>query len=135
MGALRRRRIGPMPEARRTILVIDDDPEIRDTMVEVLRAEGYPVDMASNGREGLAKLDAIQTPCLVVLDMMMPVLDGMGFLEAVARRANADDIHVLVVTANPAMFRQIEPPRVIDLLKKPFELDDMLGVVAAYCAS
>lgn len=71
-----------------TLLVIEDDADIRDTIRAVFELDGYTVETAANGLEGLAKLDALGHPCVILLDLMMPVMDGWQFLERL--RAHPD---------------------------------------------
>ena len=98
-----------MPD--RPILVIDDDPEILDTVVAILIDEGYAVERASNGAEGLAVLEACQAQ-VVLLDMRMPVLDG-----------------IVVMTAAQDARRWATEIAAYDYLAKPFDLLDLLAVV------
>lgn len=108
----------------RAVLIVDDDDGIRECLAELLAAEGYDVAEARDGYEGLRALDATQ-PAVVVLDLMMPVLNGWQFLDQKRhRRADVSSIPVVVVTAS-------EQPRVeADLvLRKPFEFDVFLAAV------
>src|SRR5688500_20396505 len=82
--------------AKSPILVIDDDPAILDTVTEILEDEGYVVEQAMNGAEGLKALERID-PALVVLDMRMPVLDGWGFMRSL--HESGIQLKILVMTA------------------------------------
>ncbi len=64
-----------------TVLIVDDDPQIRKMLIEVLTLEGYPTETAVNGQEALAIL-ATSGPRVILLDLLMPVLDGRGVMEA-----------------------------------------------------
>src|SRR4051812_42751331 len=66
-------------QAEKRVLVVDDDPTIRDALHMILEAEGYHVETAANGAEALSCLREGQPPCLIVLDLMMPVLNGWQF--------------------------------------------------------
>jgi CheY-like chemotaxis protein len=107
------------------ILVVEDDPDIRETLSEALGFEGYEVTAASNGREALDALRRGPRADVILLDLMMPVMSGWEF-----RRVQLDDpalagIPVVVVSASaPGNAR---PDR---LLPKPFDIDDLLAVVA-----
>jgi CheY-like chemotaxis protein len=84
-------------------------------MLEVLDSTGHTVTLAANGREGLHALDRIGRPCLVLLDVMMPELDGAGFLAELARRADLMDFIVVVISADPAQALAIRSsPRVLE---------------------
>jgi CheY-like chemotaxis protein len=87
-----------VPDSARTALLIDDDPAVRQSVSKTLSAEGWEVTEAENGKAGLERIRASR-PTLVLLDLMMPVMDGFDFL--VQLHANADwrDIPVIVLTA------------------------------------
>jgi CheY-like chemotaxis protein len=112
-----------------TLLIVDDDPYIRDALVELLTDEGYDVRAASNGREALTMI-ANERPCLVLLDLMMPVMDGLTFLRHV--RASIPDraIQVVLMTAAPARI----PARVgLPVVTKPIEIHALLDLVRRHC--
>jgi two-component system, chemotaxis family, chemotaxis protein CheY len=116
------------------VLVVEDDTSIRMTVAEVLADEGYAVVTAENGLEAL-KIVANQPPHLVVLDLMMPVLDGWGFLEACRQEKLWAEIPVLVLSAyrNLAQAAHREP-RINHFLHKPFELDELVAAVGRLVA-
>jgi CheY-like chemotaxis protein len=68
------------PRPQGTILVVDDDTDLREAVVEALRSEGYRVTAAKNGADALSHL-RLERPALVLLDLMMPVMDGWRFRE------------------------------------------------------
>src|SRR5215207_1263079 len=110
----------------RHVLVVDDDPDIRATVSEILDLEGCEVVAASNGLEALEQVQS-SPPCVILLDMRMPVLDGWG----VARELRARGVGVPIVVMTAAQdagrwAREIEADAV---LAKPFELDDLLDIV------
>ncbi|GHA83457.1 response regulator [Cognatilysobacter bugurensis] len=74
----------------RTLLVIEDDADIRDTIRAVFELDGYAVETAANGAEGLEKIAVMGRPCVILLDLMMPVMDGWGFLERLRAHADPD---------------------------------------------
>lgn len=115
------------PNGRRSILVVEDDPGIRDSLLECLATEGFDVQLAANGAEGLARLRAGR-PHLVVLDLVMPVMNGAEFLDAVAGDAALRDVPVILMTAAmPAPGERL--PRATGYLPKPFDLDELLEAV------
>ena len=108
------------------ILLVDDDPELRQSMVDLLEDEGYPTRSASSGREALALLGGPDLPSLILLDLMMPDLNGWQFCEMQRRDPRIAGIPVLVVTAA----RSVAPtPAGVDVLFKPFSLDEVLDKV------
>lgn len=116
-----------MPHAP-TVLIVDDDPAIRKMLVEVLSLEGYPTETAVNGREALDLL-ARGGARVVLLDLLMPVLDGRGVMTALQADPTERARHkVILVSAvhNLESARDLEPDSV---LSKPFTVDQLLNVV------
>lgn len=118
----------PVPGA--SVLIVDDDEGIREILTHCLTLEGYAVRAACDGLEALACLAESPPPALVLLDLMMPRLDGAGFL---ARSAASDwpaGTRVVVMTAKGVVPAQISAdPRVAEVLKKPLDLEGLLGVL------
>ena len=112
--------------AKSPILVIDDDPAILDTVTEILEDEGYLVEQATNGAEGLKLLERID-PALVVLDMRMPVLDGWGFMRSLHERGIR--LKILVMTAAQDARRWAQEIGADGYLAKPFDLIDLIDAV------
>jgi two-component system, chemotaxis family, chemotaxis protein CheY len=108
------------------ILVVDDEPTIREMVAEVLESEGYAVMTAANGSEALGVVSEYP-PSLVILDLWMPVLDGPGFARELDARGL--DVPIVVMTAS-----YLAKPIAGDIgaryvLRKPFELSDLLDAV------
>src|SRR5215211_8502819 len=80
------------------VLVVDDDPAIRGLVGDALRGEGYAVDLAAHGREALDAMRA-RRPATVILDLMMPVMDGFSFMEACHQEALCDGVPIVVISA------------------------------------
>ena len=118
--------------APRPVLVVDDDPDIRETLRFVLEDAGYPVYTAENGREALEVLgDAHPLPGLILLDLMMPVMSGDEMLKALKQVHALASIPVTIVTASGAPM----PPQASGILKKPVDLDVLLRIVATSCGA
>lgn len=113
-----------MPEG--SILVIDDDLAVLDTVSEILTFEGYTVAQAANGAEGLQRLDQMQ-PLVVLLDMRMPVLDGWGFARSV--RAQGRTVPIIVMTAAQDAERWAAEINADGYVAKPFALLDLLAAI------
>jgi two-component system response regulator MprA len=114
----------------RTILVVDDEPAVRDALERALRTAGYAVRTADTGAEGL-ELAADVRPDVVVLDVLMPVMDGF---EACRRlRESGDRTPVLILTARDAVGDRVEglDAGADDYLVKPFALDELLARIRA----
>jgi CheY-like chemotaxis protein len=118
---------------KQMVLIVDDNPDIRESLGLLLETEGYAVAEAGNGVEALARLDDGPIPCLIVLDLMMPEMDGFSFLEALDRRAPRADVPVVVVSGHPELRRRVSSPAVAAFLQKPVEYDVLLDVVERHC--
>src|SRR5258706_14472013 len=92
----------------KTILLIEDDPDIREELADVLDARGYHVLVAANGKAGLDLLATMESPCLILLDLMMPVMHGWEFLEAKAKTAALSEIPVVILSAFEHSARTLE---------------------------
>ena len=116
------------------ILVIDDDKEIRESLSDVLSDEGYVVVLAENGQEGLDFLNTTkQLPCMVFLDLMMPVLDGQGFRKEQMNNPDFSKIPTILFSANGQLDKRALDIGMTDFLKKPIDLDELLSIAAKYC--
>jgi CheY-like chemotaxis protein len=114
------------------ILVVDDDLGIRETLAEVLAEEGYSVAIAEHGREALERMRVI-TPCVVLLDLSMPVMDGFQFRVEQLRDPQLAGVPVVVLSAdgNPAV--AAAAIRANRVLKKPVHLEEVLNCVGDFC--
>jgi CheY-like chemotaxis protein len=122
----------PSPCAEgRSILVVEDDADIRDAIRIVLEDEGYGVRTAGNGREALEALTRGLRPCVVLLDLMMPVMNGWQVLEQLKNDASLSSLPIVVVSA--ARDARDLPDTVRRCLHKPVPLDVLLKVVHDYC--
>jgi CheY-like chemotaxis protein len=109
----------------RAVLLVDDDPDIRDSVGECLRDEGYEVHTAGNGQEALDRLAFGLRPSVILLDLMMPVLNGFEVLDALRARADWQAIPVVVVSANRG-YEAEDMRGVFSILRKPVPLEKML---------
>jgi len=114
---------------RKNVLIVEDDPDIRAAVAEILTMEGYSVTEASNGLVGLNRLAQMQRPCIILLDMMMPVMDGQEFLTRLQADPELRGCTVLIVTAS---FVQL-PPGAAGVLRKPYELSELLDLLERHC--
>ncbi len=108
-----------------TVLVVDDDTEIRETLSDLLLGEGFDVRTAGNGREALRFLESLRdTPCVMLLDMMMPIMSGGELLDVLERTHRLDQVPVIVLTASAS-----NVARARAVLHKPASLDRILAEV------
>jgi DNA-binding response OmpR family regulator len=120
---------------RHRVLVVEDDTEIRESLLEVLEEHGHEAIGAVNGREALDWLAAADPlPCLILLDLMMPVMDGAGFREEQLRTPRIADVPVVLVSAHREVAANARGLRAAAHLGKPLDLDELLRVVHDHCA-
>ena len=115
-----------------TVLVVDDDPELRVLLETCLRVEGYDVLTAQNGSDALS-LARQAPPCLILLDLMMPVMDGIEFRRAQQRAPELRDVPVVCLSAHHKARQTALDLGLNDCLGKPFDLDDLISVVRRHC--
>jgi CheY-like chemotaxis protein len=115
-----------------TVMVIDDDLDIREIITEILTDAGYEVVPSSNGVDALDKLRTV-TPSLILLDLNMPIMDGVAFRRAQCKDPVASRIPTVVMSAVHAMQERVADLGVNEALTKPVNLKQLLDVVARYC--
>lgn len=113
-----------------TVLVVDDEEELREMMRDALELNGYTVVTAAHGEEALAKLGSIEHPCLVILDLLMPVMNGWDFLGKMRQDAQLASVPVVVHSSAPDQ----APAGVARVIQKPLVFDRLLSIVREYCA-
>lgn len=117
------------------VLVVDDDNEIRETMVEILNDEGYEAVGASDGIEALEQLrDPADRWCLVLLDLMMPNMDGRAFRAVQLQDPAIAPIPVVIVSAMNDVATTAEELRVAAHMTKPIPLRELIQMVRQFCA-
>jgi CheY-like chemotaxis protein len=112
------------------ILVVDDDRDIRETLTDVLQDEGFKVVSAANGRDALSYLRGSTRPCLILLDLMMPVMDGWAFRHFQSEDPSLREIPVVVLSAAPEAEGALGA---IPVLRKPVSFDNLVGTISQYC--
>jgi CheY-like chemotaxis protein len=116
-----------------TVLIVEDDADTREMMGRFLELEGYHVETAANGKQALERLDGglCDGACVILLDLMMPVMDGWQFRKEQIRRAALAKIPVIVVSAaGRDRLAQIHADAYVP---KPVDLDELLAHVTHYC--
>lgn len=112
------------------VLVVDDDPDIRSTIQQILLVEGYTVMEAGNGAEALAALDGPR-PAVILLDLMMPVMDGWEFRRRLLEHP-ASQTPVIIVSADRDISRKAASIAAQGYIAKPFDLDVLLHEVGRF---
>jgi CheY-like chemotaxis protein len=121
----------PAPDGH-FVLVVDDDDEIRRIICELLQETGHAARAAAHGQEALALLRAGARPCLILLDLMMPVMDGEVFRAMQQEDPELADIPVVIMTAAGRDWAEAVPAQ--GLLHKPLKFDAVLQAVKQFCA-
>jgi CheY-like chemotaxis protein len=122
-----------MTDQHHPVLVVEDEPDIREVMVAILESEGYVTRAATHGAEALAHLRSGLTPCLILLDLMMPVMDGWTFCQERDKDPSLAAIPVIIVSAVARKDPKNSSLRAVDHLPKPLDVGSLLSVVQRYC--
>jgi two-component system, chemotaxis family, chemotaxis protein CheY len=117
-----------MPEH---ILVVEDDKDLRDSLADALRLEGYDVVGVEHGEAALQHLSTGARPCVILLDLMMPVMDGWTFHREIQKDQSLAAIPVVVMTAAGAA--RASTVDVNAVLHKPLQMDSVVEVVQEHC--
>jgi CheY-like chemotaxis protein len=113
------------------IAVVDDDPDVREAISDVLRDAGYGTLAYAGGREALAGLRSMQAlPCLILLDLMMPGMTGWEFRDEQLRDPVLRQVPVVVITASRDLARH--PISANEILRKPLDIESLLSAVAKH---
>jgi CheY-like chemotaxis protein len=116
------------------VMVVEDDSEIRDSLLEILSEAGYQSIGAGNGQEALGRLRALPTlPCLILLDLMMPVMDGVAFREKQLEDPTLAAIPVVVISAARDLAVTARALNAHQHMSKPLDLDVLLELTRRLC--
>lgn len=110
------------------VLVVEDDRILAETTRALLEWEGYRVRIARNGQEGLVEVRC-RRPCVVLLDLMMPVMTGWDFITELNADPSFRDLPVIIVSA----VADQAPPGAAEVLAKPYEMSRLLELVGRHC--
>jgi CheY-like chemotaxis protein len=124
--------VGAEGDPEGVVLIVDDDAAIRETLELALQLDHHPTALVSDGKAALDWLGEHRPPCLILLDLMMPGMDGWQVLDQIRNDARLYRTPVVVITAfNRDLGSAAECP----VLRKPIELGDLLDVANSYCTS
>jgi CheY-like chemotaxis protein len=115
------------------LLIVEDDFDIRDTLAQILEEEGYHVAGASNGQEALDMLGNAPPPRLILLDLMMPVMNGWQFRTEQLKDPKIASIPVVIISADAAVHEKVGSLGAVAVMKKPIQLERLLELVGQYC--
>ena len=119
---------------RRTILVADDEEDVRFLLFRLLGDVGYDVHLAGDGLEALDRIDAVK-PDLMVLDIMMPALDGWGVLERLKKKENAPLVVLLTARGDPESFARGMREGAAAYVTKPFRFHELIATIQGLLAA
>lgn len=121
-----------MIDASIDILLAEDDEDLREAMVDTLNDAGYTVEAVGNGRDALEWLeDTARPPRLILLDLMMPIMDGWQFLDEREKTPKVAAVPVVVLSANGTFTGKDDT---VPFLRKPVGVKRLLELIASYCA-
>jgi len=120
-------------ERRSVILIIDDYPDIRDGLEAVLASEGFIVETAANGREALYALHEGLRPSLILMDLMMPVMNGFEFREQQLRTPEIADIPVIAYSGVINASHAAHQLRAAAYLENPEDIERVIALVKQHC--
>lgn len=118
---------------QKRVLVIDDEPPIRALVAKIVERAGLPVDTARDGAEAIAKLQA-HDYSVVVVDLMMPKVDGFAVIEHVKRSGKRHPAVIVATAGETASLRRLDASVVHSIVRKPFEIDVLGDLIAAAAA-
>jgi CheY-like chemotaxis protein len=110
------------------ILIVDDEVDLRELLREAFEDEGYVVDVAIDGCEALEQLESDQLPCAMILDIVMPRIDGVEVWHTMQRDPRLASIPVVITTSDPS-----RAPQGALIMRKPVDLELLLSTVSMFC--
>ena len=114
-----------------TVLVVEDEEDLREMMRDALELSGYAVVTADDGQDALDKLGHIESLCLIILDLLMPVMNGWDFLTAMRKRSELMAVPIVIHSSAPGP----APPGVARVIQKPVQFESLLTIVREYCSA
>ncbi|HEY3267919.1 MAG TPA: response regulator [Armatimonadota bacterium] len=116
-----------------TVLLVEDESDVRETLADILKWEGYGVFEAANGRDALATLRGAAKPCLIILDLMMPVMNGWEFSRRKAADPEFADVPMVIVSGVTGLEPEAVKLGAKAVIAKPVDLPSLLRTVGDYC--
>ncbi len=115
------------------VLIVEDETDIRDAISELLSTEGIATATAANGEEALAQLSHLPRPKLILLDLLMPIMNGLEFREKQRQIPGIAEIPVVIMSADNSTKATAEKMH-LGYLRKPVDLENLITTVKQYCA-
>jgi CheY-like chemotaxis protein len=115
------------PDVNKSILIVDDEAEAREALSEFLEAKGYVVECAGNGLEALDEIQS-KKPKLILLDLMMPAMDGYTFLDQAMKRHLIEDVPVVITTS----YQSRKTPGAAAVVRKPIRPESLMPLIRRF---
>ena len=115
------------------VLIVEDDADLREMMAQLLTLEGYQIEAVANGREALEYLNEAPRPDVILLDLMMPIMDGWSFRLEQRHDPRLAEIPIVVLTATVDPAREAQRLGAVAAFQKPLDLTRLLKLVERYC--
>jgi CheY-like chemotaxis protein len=119
------------PTPSHTVLIVEDEEDLRELMRDALQMRGYSVVTAEEGTDALRKLDDIGPPCVILLDLLMPGMNGWDLFEKLRERPELSSVPVIIHSSASSR----APAGVTRVLQKPLAFERLISVVAEYCSN
>ncbi|WP_433183022.1 response regulator [Actinoallomurus sp. CA-150999] len=113
------------------VLIVDDDPGVRRLLRVILERDGHEADLAGGGNEAWHRLTTASLPRLLILDRMLPDIDGADLVTRIRAAAHTANLPVLVLTADAGMSGDLDDGSLTRVLAKPFDLDQLRELISA----
>lgn len=123
------------PGGGKPILLVDDNLDLQEALRDVLEEAGYATASARNGRKALEYLRSHDAPGVILLDIMMPEMDGMQFRAEQLRDPALAEIPVVILSADGKLDQKLKELAPAGCLRKPVQLDDLLDTVERFCGA
>jgi len=117
------------PNPYHTVLIVEDEEDLRELMSDALQLRGYKVVTAEEGTDALRKIEDIGRPCVILLDLLMPGMNGWEFFERVRERPELESVPVVVYSSASTR----APAGATRVLQKPLAFERLVSIVAEYC--
>ncbi|GCE11528.1 response regulator [Tengunoibacter tsumagoiensis] len=112
------------------ILVVDDDPDIREILQSLLEDEDYLVEVASDGEAALQKMESGLRPHLILLDLLMPRMDGMTFVQEIQNRNLRHSLPIILLSAHARSKEHLGKIHLDGFMNKPFDINALLALIS-----
>jgi len=114
-----------------TVLIVEDEEDLRELMRDALQMRGYSVITAEEGADALRKLEDLGPPCLILLDLLMPGMNGWDFFEKMRQRPGFESVPVIIHSSAATR----APAGAARVIQKPLAFDRLVSIVAEFCSN